>query len=77
MAKPKGSKFKKQVNKRKKGEAREHPRGGGFGFDKTKALKELVGSTPPAPLRSKLHLSHSTEEEGSKKKKKKKSSLYT
>ncbi|GAA5804885.1 hypothetical protein HPULCUR_010394 [Helicostylum pulchrum] len=63
MAKPKGSKFKKQVNKRKKGEAREHPSGGGFGFDKTKAIKELVGSTPSAPLRSKLHLSHSTEEE--------------
>ncbi|KAG2233933.1 hypothetical protein INT48_009746 [Thamnidium elegans] len=63
MAKPKGSKFKKQINKRKKGEARDHPRGGGFGFDKTKALKELVGSTPSAPLRSKLHLSHSTEEE--------------
>lgn len=68
MAKPKGSKFKKQAHKRKKGEARAHPRGGGFGFDKTRELKELVGSEPSStrPLRSRLHPTHTAAEEEGK-----------
>lgn len=66
MAKPRGSKFKKQDGKRKKGEKRPHPRGGGFGFDKTKQLKELLGdplTSKQSPIRSTL-IDHSGEEEG-------------
>lgn len=66
MAKPKGSKFKKQDGKRKKGEKRPHPRGGGFGFDKTKPLKELLGeplTTKRSPVRS-TRMNYDAEEEG-------------
>lgn len=66
MVKPRGSKFKKQDGKRKKGEKRPHPRGGGFGFDKTRELKELLGdpsSSKQSPIRSTLH-DHNSEEEG-------------
>ncbi|KAI7867471.1 uncharacterized protein EV154DRAFT_571635 [Mucor mucedo] len=65
MAKPKGSKFKKQDGKRKKGEKRPHPRGGGFGFDKTKPLKELLGeplATKRSPVRS-TRMNYDAEEE--------------
>lgn len=66
MAKPKGSKFKKQDGKRKKGDKRSHPRGGGFGFDKTKPLKELLGdplTSKQLPVRS-TSVNHNAEEEG-------------
>lgn len=64
MAKPKGSKFKKNKSKVEK---QKRPRGGGHGFTKTKELKEFEGSIPKSsPVRSILQKRSfgSNEEEG-------------
>jgi hypothetical protein len=61
------NKAKFQGGKRKKGEKRNHPRGGGFGFTKSKQIKEFEGaiSRPESPTRSTtLNLDHDGHEEG-------------
>jgi hypothetical protein len=55
-----------QAGRRKKGEKRSHPRGGGFGFTKSKQIKEFEGAIPRhgSPKRSTINLDHDSHEEG-------------
>lgn len=53
-------------SRRRKGEKKSHPRGGGFGFNKSKQIKEIEGSIPRHEIlkRSALNIDHKDNEEG-------------